>query len=66
MSTLNQFSRAPVPSKYTVEMDLAEYKLFKRLRSLDKAVEVHLYCGEDGRVKSLRVFESKKEELLTV
>ncbi len=60
--TFTQWS-PPFEGKFTVQLTEAEYKLYRRLKSLNYSCEVHVYLDDKGNVKSLRVMNSKEEDL---
>ncbi len=60
---LDQFGSEPEPSAYTIQVDKAQYKLFRRLQTLTQGAKIELSLDERGKLRSIRVFLSKEEVL---
>jgi hypothetical protein len=59
---MNQFTTYEQPTAYPVMLNLAEYKMWKRLRTIDRPTEVILFMGISGCIYDISV-AGKREHL---
>jgi hypothetical protein len=60
---VNQFTDYKEPTAYNIVVNLAEYKMYRRLRMLKEPSEVILYLGASGQIYDLSV-AGKREHLI--